>query len=75
MDFSLTPAGPSLSMFPLPTLSRVLFFWGGGVGGGLKLGSLIGDGAESGGGGDLGTGFDAQRWPGIRQCLLRGMKK
>jgi hypothetical protein len=32
---------------------------------------LIGDGAESGGGGDLGTGFDAQRWPGIRQCLLR----
>jgi hypothetical protein len=36
---------------------------------------LIGDGAESGGGGDLGTGFDAQRWPGIRQCLLLGMEK
>jgi len=72
VDFSLTPAGPSLSMSPLPTLSLVLFFWGGGW---LKLGSLIGDGAESGGGGDLGTGFDAERWPGIRQCLLRGMKK
>ncbi len=31
--FFLSPAGPSLSMFPLPTLSRVLFFfflfWGG----------------------------------------------
>jgi len=70
--FFFNPRRPFSLYVPSPHALSRAFFLGGGW---LKLGSLIGDGAESGGGGDLGTGFDAERWPGIRQCLLRGMKK